>query len=335
MPQLSSAGHLFQKPIALSPMPSGALKVFSGRSNPHLAANVAKALGLPLGESATKSFSDGESSVRINENVRGADVYVVQSTCSPANDHLMELLLMADALRRASAKRITAVIPYYGYARQDRKDSPRTPISARLVADLMETAGFDRMFSLDLHAPQIQGFFRIPVDHLFAAPVLLEAMKKEVKDPNELVLVSPDAGSVERTRAFAKRLKSPIAIVDKRRSAPGQVAEVNIIGDVRGREAVLIDDLVDTAGTICEVAKALKDKGAKRTWAVITHPVLSGPAMERLEASEIDKLLVTDTIPLREEAARSSKVEVLSVAELLAEGIKRIHGEASVSELFV
>jgi ribose-phosphate pyrophosphokinase len=316
-------------------MPSGALKVFTGQSNPELAKNVAAALGIPLGESVVKSFSDGESSVRIGENVRGADVYVVQSTCSPANDHLMELLLMADALRRASARRITAVIPYYGYARQDRKDSPRTPISARLVADLMETAGYDRMFSLDLHAPQIQGFFRIPVDHLFAAPVLLEAMRKQAKDLDNLVLVSPDAGSVERTRAFAKRLKCPIAIVDKRRSAPGQVAEVNIIGDVTGREAVLIDDLVDTAGTICEVAKALGEKGAIGTWAAVTHPVLSGPAITRLEASPIEKLLVTDTIPLGEAARACKKLEVLSVAGLLAEGIRRIHGEASVSELFV
>ncbi|TVQ78820.1 MAG: ribose-phosphate pyrophosphokinase [Bradymonadales bacterium] len=316
-------------------MPSGALKVFCGQANASLAASVAKCLDIPLGKAEVKSFSDGESSVRVLENVRGANVFVIQSTSSPANDHLMELLLMADALRRASARQITAVIPYYGYARQDRKDSPRTPISARLVADLIETAGFNRVFSLDLHAAQIQGFFKVPVDHLFAAPVLLEEIRKVVTDETKLVLVSPDAGSVERTRAFAKRLKSPLAIVDKRRAVAGQVAEVNIIGDVSGREAVLVDDLVDTAGTICEVAKTIVERGATKVWAVATHPVLSGPALERIEASPLERLLVTDTIPLRPEAQASAKVKLLSVAPLLAEGIRRIHGEASVSELFV
>lgn len=312
------------------------LKILSGNSNPELAKKVAEHLGVPLTSAEIKRFNDGESFVRINENVRGADVFIVQSTSNPANDHLMELLLMIDALRRSSAERVTAVVPYYGYARQDRKDSPRTPISARLVADLLESAGADRVFSLDLHAPQIQGFFKIPVDHLFAAPVLLAEMKKLLGDRKEIVLISPDAGSVERTRAFAKRLECPMAVVDKRRSGAGQVAEVKIIGDVAGKEAIMIDDLIDTAGTLTEVAKALKEIGkAHAIWAVATHGVLSPPALERIEQSPIEKVLITDTIAMGSKALNSKKVRVLSVAGLLASGIERIHNKDSVSELFV
>ncbi len=312
------------------------LKILSGNSNPKLAQEVAKHLKVEVTSAEIKRFNDGESFVRINENVRGADVFIIQSTSSPANDNLMELLLMIDALRRSSAERVTAVIPYYGYARQDRKDSPRTPISARLVADLLEAAGADRVFSLDLHAPQIQGFFKIPVDHLFAAPVLLAEMKNILGDRKDFVLISPDAGSVERTRAFAKRLECSMAVVDKRRAGPGQLAEVKIMGDVAGKEAILIDDLIDTAGTMTEVAKALKDLGgASSVWAVATHGVLSSPALERIEQSPIDKVLITDTIDLEEKVKKVSKMKVLSVAGLLANGIERIHNKDSVSELFV
>jgi len=312
------------------------LKILCGNANRDLAKKVAQHLGLELAKTEIKRFSDGEIFVRVEENVRGSDVFILQSTCSPANDHLMEILLIADALRRASAARITAVIPYYGYARQDRKDVPRTPISARVVADLLEAVGVNRVFSLDLHAPQIQGFFKVPVDHLFAAPVLLKAMRERVSNMEDLVLVSPDAGSVERTRAFAKRLDCSIAIVDKRRSAPGKVAEVNIIGEVAGKECVMIDDLVDTAGTICEVARVLiEQKGARTVWGVATHPVLSGPAIQRIQDSPLVRLIVTDTVPLSEKAKMTNKIEVLSVADLLADGIRRIHDEDSVSELFV
>jgi ribose-phosphate pyrophosphokinase len=317
-------------------MKQSPMKIFCGNANRDLAERVANTLKIDLGKSEIKRFSDGEIFVRVQENVRGADVYVLQSTCSPANEHLMEILLTVDALRRASADRVTAVIPYYGYARQDRKDAPRTPISARVVADLLEVVGVDRVFTLDLHAPQIQGFFKVPVDHLFAAPVLLKAMREFCTNTSDLVLVSPDAGSVERTRAFAKRLDCSIAIVDKRRSAPGKVAEVNIIGEVNGRECVMIDDLVDTAGTITEVARVLiEQKGASKVWGVATHPVLSGPAIERIEKSPIERLIVTDTIPLGDKAKMTKKIQVLSVADLLAEGIARIHNEDSVSELFV
>ena len=312
------------------------LKILCGNANRDLAKKVAQHLGLELAKTEIKRFSDGEIFVRVEENVRGADVFILQSTCSPANDHLMEILLIADALRRASAARITAVIPYYGYARQDRKDVPRTLISPRVVAHHLEAVGVNRVFSLDLHAPQIQGFFKVPVDHLFAASVLLKTMRERVSNLEDLVLVSPDAGSVERTRAFAKRLDCSIAIVDKRRSAPGKVAEVNIIGEVTGKECVMIDDLVDTAGTICEVARVLIDqKGARMVWGVATHPVLSGPAIQRIQDSPLVRLIVTDTIPLSERAKMTNKIEVLSVADLLADGIRRIHDEDSVSELFV
>lgn len=312
------------------------LKILAWNSGLPLAEKIAQHLQTSVADTAVKKFSDGESFVRVNENVRGSDVFIVQSTCSPANDHLMEILLATDALRRASAARITAVLPYYGYGRQDRKDSPRTPISARVVADCLETAGIDRVFTLDLHAAQIQGFFSVPVDHLFAAPVLLKEMNKYVEDPENLVLVSPDAGSVERTRAFAKRLKCSMAVVDKRRTSPGTVAEVKIIGEVEGKECVLVDDLIDTAGTMCEVVKVLKrERKAKSVWGVATHPVLSGPAIERIESSEMERLLVTDTIPLGDKAKKTNKIKVLSVSELLAEGVARIHNEDSVSALFV
>jgi ribose-phosphate pyrophosphokinase len=310
-------------------------KIFSGNSNPLLAQKVASYLKVPMGDVLVKKFSDGESFVRINENVRGADIFIIQSTSSPANENLMELLIMIDAFKRASADRITAVIPYYGYARQDRKDSPRTPISARLVADLLEAAGADRVFSLDLHAPQIQGFFNIPLDHLFAAPVLLKAMQTHIKDPANVVLISPDAGGVERTRAYAKRLDCSIAVADKRRDAPGQIAEVNIIGDVKGKEAVLLDDIVDTAGTLTRVSKELLNQGATKVWACATHAVLSGPAIQRINESPLERLLVTDTIPTDQKQAQCKKLSVLSVSELLGDAILRIHQSDSVSSLFV
>ncbi|MDB5036964.1 MAG: prsA [Bacteriovoracaceae bacterium] len=312
------------------------LKIFTGNSNPGLAQKVAKYLKVPMGDATVKKFSDGESFVRINENVRGRDVFIIQSTCSPANETLMELLVMLDAFKRASPDRITVVMPYYGYARQDRKDSPRTPITARLVADLLQAAGANRIFSLDLHAPQIQGFYNIPVDHLFAAPVLVKRMQEIITAPaEEIVLVSPDAGGVERTRAYAKRLNCSIAIADKRRDGPGKIAEVNIIGDVKDKEAILLDDLVDTAGTLTKVAGVLLDNGAKKVWACATHAVLSGPAIQRINDSPIERLLVTDTIPTDEKVKICKKLEVLSVSELLGDAIARIHRADSVSSLFV
>jgi len=314
----------------------GELKVLAGNSNPALFQTVSEHLGTNLCAAVVKRFSDGESFVRIEENIRGSDVFVMQSTCAPANENIMELLVMIDALKRASARRITAVLPYYGYARQDRKDSPRTPISARLVADLLQAAGIHRIFCLDLHAAQIQGFFNIPVDHLFAAPVLLKRIR-EIADQskNELVLIAPDAGGVERARAFGKRLDCAIAVVDKRRDSPGQIAEVNIIGDVKGKEAIILDDIVDTAGTIQEVSKVTIARGAKKVWACATHGVLSGPAVQRIKDSPLERLLITDTIPLGNKASPGSKIEVLSVAELLSDAIKRIHSSDSVSSLFV
>lgn len=320
---------------SLSPM-FGELKVLSGNSNPALFQTVAAHLGATLCKAVVKRFSDGESFVRIEENIRGADVFVMQSTCAPANENIMELLVMIDALKRASARRITAVIPYYGYARQDRKDSPRTPISARLVADLLQAAGVQRIFCLDLHAAQIQGFFNIPVDHLFAAPVLLKRIREITEtSKNELVLISPDAGGVERARAFGKRLDCSIAVVDKRRESPGQIAEVNIIGDIKGKEAIILDDIVDTAGTMQEVAKVSIARGAKKVWACATHGVLSGPAVQRIKDSPLERLLITDTIPIGDKGSATSKIEVLSVAELLSDAIKRIHSSDSVSSLFV
>lgn len=307
--------------------------LFTGNSNPSLARAVGAQLGAPLGAAVVRTFSDGEILVEIAENVRGGDVFVIQSICTPGNDNLMELLLMLDALKRASAKRITAVLPYYGYARQDRKVAPRVPISAKLIADLITTAGASRLLTIDLHAGQIQGFFDIPVDNLFATPVLLPLVRERVSG-YEVAVVSPDAGGVERARAFAKRMNSSLAIIDKRRPSPNEVAEMHIIGDVEGRAAVLVDDIVDTAGTIVAAAEALRAAGARKVVACCTHPVLSGPAIERIAASAIEELVVTDTIPLRPAAERLGKVRVRSVAHLLAEAIRRTHDEESISSLF-
>jgi ribose-phosphate pyrophosphokinase len=309
------------------------LKLFSGNANPCLAQEIAKALGMDLGEVMVRQFSDGEIYLQIKENVRGADVFIIQPTCTPVDRNLMELLLMMDALKRASAERITAVLPYYGYARQDRKDKPRVPISARLVAALLETAGADRILALDLHAAQIQGFFDIPVDHLFATPVLIEYFKP-LNIP-ELTVVSPDAGGVERARAFAKRLNAPLAIIDKRREEANVAEVMNVIGDVEGRTCIIQDDIIDTAGTIQKAAHALKANGAARVSACATHAVLSGPAVQRIEASCLKEVVFTNSIPLGKEAQGSSRIKSLSVAELLAEAIRSIHEETSVSVLFV
>jgi len=310
------------------------LILFTGNSNPALATAVARDLGVRLGAAEVRTFSDGEILVEIDENVRGGDVFVLQSICTPGNDHLMELLLMLDALKRASAKRITAVMPYYGYARQDRKVAPRVPISAKLVADLVTTAGASRVLTMDLHAGQIQGFFNIPVDNLYATPVLLPYVRERVAGA-EVAVVSPDAGGVERARAVAKRLDAGLAIIDKRRAGPNEVAEMRIIGDVEDRCAVLVDDIVDTAGTIVTAATALRKAGARKVIGCCTHGVLSGPAIERLKTSEMEGLVVTDTIPLSTEAAESGKVVVRSVAHLLAEAIRRTHDEESISTLFL
>lgn len=310
------------------------LRIFSGSANRELSEKICKYLATPLGHSTLKRFSDGELFVEIEENVRGADVFIVQPTCTPVNENLMELLIMIDAARRASARRITAVIPYYGYARQDRKTAPRTPISAKLVANLIVVAGARRVLTMDLHAGQIQGFFDIPVDHLYALPVFLQYIKENFKG-DEIVIVSPDAGGVERAREYAKRLESTMAIVDKRRPRPNEAKVMNIIGDVRDKVAVIIDDMVDTAGTICKAAEAILERGAREVYAIATHPVLSGKALERIAASPLKALIVSDTIPLREEAKALSKIKVLSVANLLGEAIRRIHTDDSISSLFI
>ncbi len=308
--------------------------VFSGNSNPPLARDICAYLGTGLGDASVRRFSDGECLVDIRANVRGSDVFVVQSTCSPGNDNLMELLLMMDALRRASAKRITAVVPYYGYARQDRKISPRVPISAKLVADLITTAGAERVLTVDLHAGQIQGFFNIPVDNLFATPVLLPYIRERARG-EALSIVAPDAGGVERARAFAKRLQADLSIIDKRRAAPNEVAEMRIIGDVEDRVAVIIDDIVDTAGTLVTAADAVQRAGARSVLACCTHAVLSGAAVERIRASTLEELVVTDTIQVSPEALGTGKIRVRSVAELIGEAVRRIHEEESISSLFV
>ena len=308
------------------------IKIFAGNSNTPLAVEICDHLGITLGKSDVRSFSDGEVYVDIQESVRNVEVYVVQSTCLPCNDNLMELLIMLDALKRASAGSVTAVMPYYGYARQDRKVAPRTPISAKLVADLITVAGATRVVSVDLHAGQIQGFFNIPVDHLYASPVLLNYVKENFHD--DIVVVSPDAGGVERARAFAKRLGANLAIVDKRRPRPNVSEVMNIIGDVEGKTTILLDDMIDTAGTITQAANALKERGAKQVFACCTHAVLSGPAIERIEASPIKELVVTNTIPKRD-ATTSARIKRLSVGPLLGEAIKRIHYGESVSSLFV
>jgi ribose-phosphate pyrophosphokinase len=309
------------------------LKLFTGTANRPLAEEIAQYLCVPVGDAEVSRFSDGEVFVQVNENVRGADVFVVQPTCPPVNDTLMELLIMVDALKRASANRITAVLPYYGYARQDRKVQPRVPISAKLVADLLEAAGVTRVLALDLHAGQIQGFFKVPVDHLFAAPVVMIDYlgKKDLHDP---VIVSPDAGGVERARAIAKRLDAGLAIIDKRREGPNIAVVMRLIGDVEGRDAVVIDDMIDTAGTLVQAVSALEREGARRILACGVHPVLSGPAIDRIKTSPIEETIVTNSIPVPPEK-RSARVTVLTVAPLLGEAIRRIHNEESVSTLFV
>ena len=306
--------------------------VFSGRANQTLTGEICEYMDVPLGKTVIRDFSDKEIYVRIEENVRGGDVFVVQSTCFPGNTNLMELLIMIDALRRASAKRITAVIPYYGYARQDRKNEPRVPITSKLVADLVVTAGADRVLTVDLHAGQIQGFFNIPVDHLFAINVLIDYIKDQ--NLEDLIVISPDAGGVERARAYAKRLNSSLAIIDKRRDAPNEAKAMNIIGDVKGKIAFIVDDMIDTAGTLMEATDALLGAGAKEVHACCSHPVLSGPAGGRILKSAIKSVVTTNTIPLNDELAKNPKIKVLSVASLLGEAILRIHQETSVSSLF-
>jgi ribose-phosphate pyrophosphokinase len=313
-------------------VPKG-IQVFSGNSNKKLAKEIAECLSIPVGNATVSKFSDGEIMVQINENVRGSDVFVIQSTCMPVNENIMELLLMIDALKRASAGRITSVIPYYGYARQDRKVQPRVPISSRLVADLITAVGVNRVLTVDLHAGQIQGFFDIPVDHLYASPVLSEYVKK--KYFNDLVIVSPDAGGVERARAFAKRMNASLAIIDKRRERVNESEVMNVIGDVRKKDAILFDDMVDTASTIAKAVTAIKEKGARKIVAACTHAVLSGPAIDRINASGLKELIVTNTIPMDKKIRQCKKITVLSVAPLLAEAIKRIHEESSVSSLFI
>ena len=306
--------------------------VFSGRANQKLTEEICKYMDVPLGKTVIRDFSDKEIYVKIEENVRGGDVFVVQSTCFPGNTNLMELLIMIDALRRASAKRITAVIPYYGYARQDRKNEPRVPITSKLIADLVVTAGADRVLTVDLHAGQIQGFFNIPLDHLFAINVLIDYIKEQkLKD---LIVISPDAGGVERARAYAKRLNSSLAIIDKRRDIPNEAKAMNIIGDVKGKIAFIVDDMIDTAGTLIEATDALLAAGAREVHACCSHPVLSGPAGERIASSPIKTVITTNTIPLNGELEKNSKIKVLSVASLLGEAIIRIHQETSVSSLF-
>lgn len=309
------------------------LKIFTGSANPALAEELCGCLGIPLGKASVRQFADGEIYLQILENVRGTDVFVVQPTCTPVDRHLMELLLMIDALKRSSAERITAVLPYYGYARQDRKDKPRVPISAKLIASLIERAGADRILALDLHAAQIQGFFDVPVDHLFAAPVMIEYFKPQLTP--HLTVVSPDAGGVERARAFAKRLKAPLAIIDKRREDVNVAEVMHIIGRVRGRNCLIVDDLIDTGGTLVKATEALLEKGATSVSACATHAVLSGPAVERIESSQLKEVVLTNSIPLSAEAARSSKVRSLSVGKLLATAVQSIHEETSISVLFI
>jgi ribose-phosphate pyrophosphokinase len=309
------------------------LKIFTGNANPALAGKICGALGCTLGSASVEPFSDGEIRLQILENVRGADVFVVQPTCTPVDRHLIELLLMMDALKRASAERITAVLPYYGYARQDRKDKPRMPISARLIANLIQTAGADRVLTLDLHAAQIQGFFDVPVDHLFAAPVMLEYFDSIGR--RDMTMVSPDAGGVERARAFAKHMNAPLAIIDKRRTDVNVAEVMHIIGDVEGRHCLIVDDLIDTAGTLVKGAEALLKQGATSVIACATHAVLSGSAVQRIEASQISEVVVTNSIPLSEEAKRCSRIKTLSVAPLLARAIQSIHEDGSVSTLFL
>jgi ribose-phosphate pyrophosphokinase len=308
--------------------------LFTGNANPELAAEIAKVLDTPLGEARVSRFSDGETFCEIRENVRGLDTYVIQPTCSPVNDNLMELLIMCDALRRASAAAITAVIPYYGYARQDRKVAPRTPITSKLVADLLVTAGVSRVLCVDLHAGQIQGFFNIPLDHLYALPVFLDDYLK-VRFSKDSVFVAPDAGGVERTRAYSKRIGASLAIIDKRRERANVSEVMHLIGDVAGKDCIIVDDLIDTAGTLCNAAKAVMDGGARSVVACATHGVLSGPAVQRIEESVLTEVVVTNSILHSEEARASKKIKFLSIGRLLGEAIRRIHNSDSVSSLFV
>jgi len=320
-------------------MSEPAIKIFSGNSNIDLANRVVEYLEMPLGCAVIKRFADGEVAISIAESVRGYHVYIIQSTCPPANEHLMELLVMIDALKRASAAGITVVLPYYGYARQDRKAAPREPITAKLVADLLEAAGATRLISLDLHAPQIQGFFNVPFDHLYASPIFIEDIKhKYAKDAaacEDLVVVSPDAGGVERARAYAKRLQASLAIIDKRRPKPGVAEVMNIIGEVKDKRAIIIDDMIDTAGTLVKAAEGVMKQGAKSICAYASHGVFSPPAIERISDSIIEEVVVTDSIPLREDAKQCGKIRVLSCSSLVGEAISRIHSGASVSSLFV
>jgi ribose-phosphate pyrophosphokinase len=311
------------------------MKVFTGNANPGLARAICDYLGIELGRAEVKTFSDGEINVELGENVRGADAFVMQSTCAPTNTNLMELLILLDTMRRASARRTTAVIPYYGYARQDRKVRPRSPITAKLVADLITASGADRVLCVDLHAGQIQGFFNIPVDNLFAMPVLLAETRTLVPKDEPVTVVSPDAGGVERARAFAKRLDAELAIADKRREKPNVAEVLRIVGDVQDRTAVIVDDIVDTAGSLAQTATAVANDGARRVLAAITHPVLSGPAVKRIVESPLEVLIVTDSIPKGPDAAQCEKVVTTNVAPLLGEAIRRIHNEESVSSLFV
>ncbi len=312
---------------------SRAISLFSGNANLALAGAIAHQLQVPLGRVKAGRFSDGEIAVEIGENVRGSETYLIQSTCAPVNDSIMEMLIMADALRRSSADSITAIMPYYGYARQDRKVAGRTPISAKLVADLITTAGIDRVLTVDLHAGQIQGFFNIPVDNLYAMPVLLDEIRAlKLEEP---VMVSPDAGGVERARAYAKRMNSTLAIIDKRRERANVSEVMHIIGDVKDRDCVLLDDMIDTAGTLTNAARALADAGARRVYAAATHAVLSGPAVHRIVDSPLVQVIVTDSIPLRGEAQASPKFRQASLAKLLGEAIRRIHNSDSISSLFV
>jgi len=310
--------------------------VFTGNANPGLAQKIVDELSIPLGDAVVSQFSDGEISVEINENVRGKDVFVVQSTCAPTNDNLMEMIVMVDALRRASAQRITAVLPYFGYARQDRRvRSARVPISAKVVADMMAAVGVDRVLTVDLHAEQIQGFFDVAVDNVYASPILLDDIEKQNYQTDEVVVVSPDIGGVVRARAVAKQLDDmDLAIIDKRRPRANEAQVMHIIGEVKGRTCLLVDDMVDTAGTLCKAAAALKEHGAEKVVAYATHPVLSGPAIERINTSDLDELIVTDTIPLSDEAKNCSRIRVLSLASMLAEAVRRVSNEESISAMF-
>jgi len=312
---------------------AGELKVFGGRAHPALMQEICDYLNLEAGKVAAFNFSDGETFCQIEENVRGSDVFIVQPTCSPVNENLMELLILLDSFKRSSASRVTAVLPYYGYARQDKKDRPRVPITAKLVADLISRAGADRVLTMDLHADQIQGFFDVPVDHLFAAPVILDALR-ELRIP-DLIVVSPDAGGVERARAIAKRLGAGLAIVDKRRTAPNEAEVMHVIGDVAGCNAIVVDDIIDTAGTLTKTVEALLNKGAQRVLAAGVHGILSGPALQRIADSPLETVLITNTTPVEDKLSRLPKLRPLSVAPLLGEAIRRIHENSSVSSLFV